>query len=324
MQVDSNQQASKELLQIVLYPELVAEALKNKEGELYLLWSILKAMDRRFDGSGKIKAQDLLTFIKRILKIEQSRAYEIMRKGVGKYWNAPGKDFNGDKVVGLIGRANVIKRLHPISTRSEPFTISQKHLGFANTQDVKNLLIAIVAARYTDYRPVSLKSISVSTGCSVSTVKRAINRYPDVNSHTNILHISSHANYKDAKVAYDLLEKDKPSAFKIKESNGCFTVCRQLPNVYELCSPGRLPISKRPRELKNLDHANMVDLDKKRYYKKSSKKPVSYEHLQYSGVDSTESGMQIIWTPQNIQPKTKDARSIAAKWRDISKKIIRL
>jgi len=184
----------------------------------------------------------------------------------------------------------------------------------------------MVAARYVDERPVSVKSVSVLTGQSMSTVKRALRDCEEVKSYINLLDISKHSTRREAAIALAIMSKDKPAAYSIHERDGIYSVCRQLPNMYEIYAAKRLPIQKRPKELKALDHENMSNLDEKRYYKKASKKPVTHEHMQLGGTEITRNGMFVIWKPQNTKPKPKlrDKRSMAAKWVDYSKGVPKL
>lgn len=299
---------------VILYPELIAASLKNKEGELYVVWSVLKASDKIAYGSGTIEIINILDFIRQICGIEQSRAYDLFNKGIGKYWNKPGRNTQGEKVTTLVGRQNLIKRLQPTSTRSEPFVFTQYKLEFESTTELKNLLIAMIASRYVDMRPVSIQSISNITGQSISTVKRAIKNCPDINSYVNICTLSVHSTISEAKAAFNVIARDKPGAYKIQEQNGFYAICRQLPNMYTLCAPERLPLRKRPRELKERDRENLSNLQEKRYYKKQSKKPVASEHLVLSGVESGESGMYFSWKRQGNKQIIEVTSSRAKIW----------
>lgn len=300
---------------VILYPELIASSLKKKEGELYVVWSVLKTSDSIAYGSGRIGIVNILYFIRLICGLEQSRAYDLFKKGIGKYWNKPGKDASGEKVTTLVGRQNLIKYLQPTSTRSEPFVFKQDRLEFENTTELKNLLIAMIASRYVDMRPVSIQSISDITGQSVSTVKRAIKNCPDINSYVNICTLSVHSTISEAKAAFNVIFRDKPGAYKIREQNGFYTVCRQLPNMYTLCDTSeRLPLRKRPRELKERDRENLSNLQEKRYYKKQSKKPVASEHLTLNGVESSENGMYFSWKLQGNK-QVKEMSSRAKIWK---------
>jgi hypothetical protein len=307
--------------QVILYPELVAASLKQKEGELYALWSILKGMDKSAKGSGKIAVSDLIDFVRTVFGVEQSRAYDKFRQGIGKYWNKPGRDARGIKVTCLIGRAAVIERLNPTSTRSEPFTFTVKNLESEDIHELKNLLISVVAARYIDERPISVQSIALMTGQSESTVKRAVKECVDVNSIGGFQTISEHSSEHEARMACAKLSKDIPAAYKVQQHLNKYVVCRQLPNTYTLCSPGRLPLRKRPKELKAKDAENMAGLVKKRYYKKMSKKPVTHEHAQYSGVVMLPGGLATMWDSKNKKTtkKPKENRSIAGKWNQARK-----
>lgn len=301
---------------VILHPELVAASLKQKEGELYALWSILKGLDRCSKGSGKIAISDLIDFIRTVFGVEQSRAYDKFRQGIGKYWNKPGRDSNGIKVTCLIGRAMVIERLNPTSTRSEPFAFTVKNLESECIHELKNLLISIVAARYIDERPISVQSISIMTGQSESTVKRAIKECVDVKSIDSFKTVSEHSSENEARIACSKLSKDNPAAYKVQQHLNKYAVCRQLPNIYILGSPERLPLRKRPKELKAKDAENMAGLVKKRYYKKMSKKYVTHEHSQFSGVAMLPSGMAAMWDGKNKKTTKKaiENLSIAGKW----------
>lgn len=314
-------------IKVVLYPELIAASLQHGEVDLYVLWSILKATDNCCDGSGKIVISTLLNIIQTILGLQPSQAYKKLNKGIGLYWNKPGKSLNGERVTTLIGKKALIDRLSPTSTRSEPFVFDCGDLERdcdSKTHEMKGLMIAVVASRYVDGRPISIRSICELTKQSKSTVQRALKECVDLNIIKSSQPISVHKTIIAARLElHKIANNDNLLAYKIEQELDNFVIYRRRPNSYSLTKPMRLPLRKRPKELKAKDAENMAGLVKKRYYHEESKKPIDHEHLKFSGVKFLSDGMTTIWDGKNITAQQmKSGRSIAGRWEDIKRKYL--
>jgi hypothetical protein len=105
---------------LILYPELAAEALKNNESDIFIIWSILKKIDS--SGSGIVWMGDILKLCEKVFGLKSTYAYSKITKGIGKYWREP-KGKNGCKTVGLFSFKQIVLRLSPKIARSEPIVI---------------------------------------------------------------------------------------------------------------------------------------------------------------------------------------------------------
>lgn len=311
-------------IKVVLYPELIAASLRSGEIDLYVLWSILKATDNYCAGSGKISMASLLHVIQRIFRLMPSQAYKKVNQGIGKYWNKFGKSSGGEKVTTLVGRWALVERLKPTSTRSEPFVFEVRDLERgeeAKPHEMKYLMIAAIASRYVDGRPISIRSICELTNQSERTVQRALGDCVDLNVRKSCQPISSHKTILEARANLLRIAKDDNLlAYSIEQNLDSFVIYRRRPNIYSLTKPARLPLRKRPKELRAKDVENMANLSKKRYYHEESKKPIEHEHLKFSGIEFLPSGVTAIWDEKNATAQQIQCRrSLVGRWEDIKR-----
>ena len=85
-------------LRFDVYPELIASTRKAKFLNHYAVWSVLKVVDAHKQGSGKFLLSSVLTVITRTLHCNENYAYDIFKKGIGKFWHKP----NEEKIVYLL------------------------------------------------------------------------------------------------------------------------------------------------------------------------------------------------------------------------------
>jgi len=325
MQTASESPQSIADLFVIIHPELAAASLRDSEAELYALWCVLKSIDTAKGGSGKITCEWLMLFIKGILGVSQSQAYVKFNKGVGLYWNKPGKR-DGEKVTSLIGRKTIVERLSPTMTRSEPFRFKISNLEAneeLNCGDLRALMVAVVAGRYVDHRPVSIDSIAQQTGLSERTIQRYLRKCPDLKSVKNFELISTHLTEKDAARAMSKISKKTSAVYSISAHLDKFLLLKQLPNTYILTTPARLPLRKRPSELRDRDVVNSSGIQKKRYYKQSSKKPVTHPHLTMGEMTILPCGAAGIWSGQCVEVVKAPMRSRIGVWQSAKKEAVR-
>ena len=257
---------------IIIHPEIAAKALKMREADLYILWLVLRAMSNYQDGRGIVHVDDIRDTCVKVLGVNAKWAYDKIREGTGKYWRAPvGK--KGDRTLGLIGQNNVFKHLKPEMTRSEPFVIEASVLraeGRLNVKRIKQLLIALVAARFVDNRPVTVPQIMEHTGLSESTIRTALNECQLVAKVPNYEVVHRADSRDEAMSMKRKLSTDK-SKFRVSVQNGTWVVIQQLGNTYRVPEPDRQPLRMRPRELKDFDRENASLYSKRRYHIKKSK-----------------------------------------------------
>ena len=298
--------------EVIVYPEIAAKALKIGEADLYVMWLLLRAMSARGDGRGIITVDDIKNTCEKVFGVTQKWAYSKINDGIGKYWRAPdGK--KGSKTVGLMGQRLVHDHLKPEMTRSEPFVIPAslfKASEGLNFKKIKQLLIALIASRFVDNRPVTIDQIVEHTGLSESTIRNALKECALITKVANyeIVHkASTHIEAKAVQRALCVQSKK----FRLAQQNGTWIVAKQMGNTYRVPETNRLPLRIRPKELKNFDKDNVSLYGKKRFYNNKSKS----KHNGIYCVDHTYVSDQkaALWTTKVIE-STKLPRSHAGKW----------
>jgi len=267
-------------LPIILHPEVVAAALRTNEGELFAIWTLLKAIDIARDGSGKFRVATIQKLMTQFLGVSERYAYSKVNNGINKYWNKPGGK-NGSRVTQIFGRGAVFERLQPDMTRSEPFVFKLRDFeadGEWNWPAIKSLLVGVVASRYVDNRPVSLRAIQECTGLSRRTVQLCLSRCEHLKRITNYAKVHTASSYEEARREHADITFTTKLPHRIELQDGKLSVMRQLPNSYIMVTPSRQPLRKRPKELRLYDHMEHAPLRPKLYYEEepSKRKPKEF------------------------------------------------
>lgn len=245
--------------ELILYPEVLAAVLKNKEEDVFCLWLLAKKIN--FQNNGLIKVEEILNIAKLSLGLNSTFVYSKLQKGVGLYWRQPVGQ-KGKKIVGLFSLDNIVKRLQPEITRSKPIIVNINILK-SDVKNIRNLFISIVAGRYIDNRPLSLASLSENMGLSERTIQEALRNSPYIKNNYNYILISED---KIRNNLTDIIRKEnKSSAYRIQQSNDNFQLLKQIANSYTLLDFDRLPLKKRPKCLKLNDRLLLDKLSEKRY-----------------------------------------------------------
>lgn len=241
---------------VILYPEVLAAVIKNKEEDIFCLWLIAKKID--YDNKGIVNQNELLNIAKLTLGLNSTHTYTKISKGIDKYWRKPfGK--NGKKILGLISIDKIVDRLKPDITKVKPVVVDLNifKADGKNLKNIRNLFISIVAGRYHDNRPLSMYSLIHNLGLSENTIRNAIknNSYLKINSNYKVLLKNSD------KQEIDKLKRinKNPLALSVISKDGIFCLLEQIGNSYELIDFERISMKKRPRSLKNNDK-RMLDL----------------------------------------------------------------
>jgi hypothetical protein len=296
---------------IVIHPEVAAKALKIREADLYLLWVVLRTMSADKGGRGIVHIDDIRDTCVKVLGVTPKWAYQKINEGVGKYWREPtGK--KGDRTVGLMGQNRVYAHLRPEMTRSEPFVISAAMLRAdegLNLKRLKQLLIALVASRFVDNRPVTVPQIMEHTGLSESTIRTALRDCPLVVKVPNYEVVHRAATQEEA-----LLVKRKLSAskrmFRLAIQGDTWVVAQQMGNTYRVPQPDRMPLRTRPRELKDFDRENALLYGGRRYHQKQSK--AGEEGIYYLDLASMGFRRAALWATRQkdemVMPKTRGGK----------------
>lgn len=251
---------------IIINPEIAASALKNDEADLFLIWLLSKKIDK--SNSGIIDLSEIINIADKVLGIKSNYIYKKIKFGENKYWRKP-FGIRGHKKICLLSMNNVIDRLKPDLARTKAFIIPSHVFKFDNFKLGKNFLISLVAARYEDYRPISLDSLIKNTGQSESTIRNAIKE---------CVHVKVKSNYEIIFVSESKLEANKllqsfdtPWSFRIIQNGNCYNVIKQLPNSYIISEFDRQPIRCRPDRLKKIDKITFANLTQQKYYIKNEK-----------------------------------------------------
>jgi hypothetical protein len=264
---------------LILYPELAAEALKNNEQDIFIIWSILKKLDT--NGSGLVLQGDILKICDKVFGIQSTHAYSKITKGINKYWRKP-KGSNGQKTIGLFSFKQIVERLSPKLSRCEPIIIPFSYFdshGLKNSKHIKNLLIGCIAGRFVDHRPISLASIQENTGQSENTVRNAIKSCAFIETKMNLQKVSINANSLEVLKLKAL--QTNSVAFSVTEENGKYFLNKQIPNSYIIKDFDRLPLKSRPEILSKTVQKNFELLLSTRYHlnKQSSWKTTDAQNL---------------------------------------------
>ena len=223
---------------LIFNPELVSHFLKHDCSSQFLLWTMLRNMEI---SSGQFHINIIKDLISEYLGLSSTHIYKLIEKGEDIFWNRSKKD---KKVFYIISLKKVCLNIEFNINRSEPFVVPlslfNSH-GYKNTKDIKNIMISLIASRYVDERPISIKSLCENTGQSESTVRNALKDCPHVKVLKNIkiMPISE---------AYQALKLENKSTY-ISGTN----LITQLPNSYQFKEAYRLPLKTRPKELKKLN-----------------------------------------------------------------------
>lgn len=243
---------------VTIYPELIGPAIANKEDDLLAVYFILKSVDEHFNNNtGLIEWSTLLKVFYEVLGVKKAQVYKRVEAGVGIYWHKPGGKTAKGKRVGLKSPNYVWDHLKPTMFRTKPFAIPmsefRNNTEHTNRTYIKRLLISIVAARHSDFRPQSAESISKEARVSKKTVQRAV----------GMSHVVKQYNFQKLYESNNIFDAiSAKNFFKVNDGRFCWVFRGETPSV--LCQIGnsysvpwhRLPLKKRPAKAKDYDMIN--------------------------------------------------------------------
>ena len=226
---------------VTLYPEIIAEYLKiNLEKEL-LTWSIVRTINI---SSGIINYSDLVNIIANIFNISKTQSYQIAKNGCNIFWRKSNTNKKSQNCC-LVSIKNVIKNINITLTKTKPYSVPVNIFLDKSAKQNKDLLISLVAARYAEYKPLSIKIIAENTGLSETTIRNAIHNCPYVSIKANFSIIESFPTLEEAKE-----KRLNNSRYRIENINGIYNIVRQDANFYEIVCFDRKSVKSRPKELK--------------------------------------------------------------------------
>ena len=293
-------------IQVILYPELIAAAFKNREADLYICWTVLKAIDIASSSSGHMKTTNMQSLFMGLLGISESQAYTKLSNGIGKYWNPP-KGKKGKRTTSIISKNNIVKHLDPTMTKTHPFGVKLSELlSCGGWRNVKALLLSMVAARCSDARPTTYATIEDQTGLSEQTIRRAVHACPNLHIMANCVKMATSNSYEHLRE--DLIMMVKKSGrdnnpWFIIQQDGVYHIVKRLANSYALPEYERLSYKTRPKELRACDKTNALNCSDKRYLSATEKEKIKKEEKNASKyIDSGyakagERGTVFVWEP---------------------------
>jgi hypothetical protein len=275
---------------IRLNPETIAASFKKNEADICILWSLLKHLDsKQRQNSGHLQLNDIQRIAQELFGWKKSQMYERISEGVGKYW---GKfsGVKGYKSTSLYSSDRVIEYLQPTMTKTSPVDVFVHHLIFENAWiGLETYLMAIIASRSEDAKPMSYESIQEHTGLSRSKIYRRFANFIYIDKIENFCEIIRTSDYRNLKRKKYNLEKEigkDKGGWKIEFDGVDYVLLRQLPNSYRMDDLIRVLSKHRPKKLKYFDRQNNQECSKKIYHDKLEKTNFGYV---FSGVvKSTE------------------------------------
>ena len=227
---------------VTLYPELIASYLRINLEKEFLVWCVIRTVG---DSTGIVNYSDIVNIISNIYNISKTQSYQIAKNGINIFWRKSNNNKKSQNC-GLVSLNNVIKHVDINISKTKPFEIPTKIFFHTSAKENKNLLIALVASRYAEYKPLSIKIIAENTGLSETTVRNALHQCPYVKIISNFKIIESFTNLSDAQINWN-----NNLRYKIENINGKYNLLRQDANFYEIICFDRKSVKSRPKELKN-------------------------------------------------------------------------
>lgn len=227
---------------VTLYPELIASFLRINLEKEFLAWNIIRTIN---DSAGVVNYSDIVNIISNIFNISKTQSYQIAKNGTNIFWRKSNNNKKSQNC-GLVSLSNVIKYADINITKTKPFEIPAKIFFQTSAKENKNFLISLVASRYAEYKPLSIKIIAENTGLSETTVRNALHQCPYVKITSNFNIIESFTTLDDVKS-----HRINNARYKIENINGKYNLLRQDANFYEIICFDRKSLKSRPKELKN-------------------------------------------------------------------------
>ena len=312
---------------LFLSPELIAAAHKKRVLDLFMVWSVAKAIDSKAQGRGVLTMESLRRIMFQVLPIKQHYTYHKIEQGIGKFWNRPGGK-KGEKRIGLWS-LNRILRECVIETEippCRPFYVTVEQLReFSDTTGQEGLrawLLSLVRARHGGNRPVSNANYAEETGGSRSTAQRHRRVCRSLTTIQNWVCVykapsEPHAVYTSKRMNDEHGKGMKPYSVVRDEDANTFLVARRLPNSYIMADVEQLPFHSRSKELKNYDVRNSSQLNTQTYLRNdlNSKKLISkrsslnqesnftvrgYGFLIFGGETSKIRGKVCLWQSERL------------------------
>jgi hypothetical protein len=259
---------------VLLCPELIATAHKKRVLDLFLVWSVAKAIDSKRSGSGVLATDSLRRIMFQVLPIKQHYTYQKLEQGVDKFWNRPGGR-KGHRRIGLWSLSRILKErvIEPDLPPCAPFRVTIGQLReFSDTTGQEGLrawLLGMVRARHAGARLLSNDAYGAQVGDSRATVQRhrkACRALTTIQNWVCVFKAPSepHAEWTRARLNEMHGNGMKPYCV-VKDDASGFFVARRLPNSYVLADAERAGFRRRPKEIRAFDRRNSANLKDQTY-----------------------------------------------------------
>jgi hypothetical protein len=241
---------------IDIYPEMLAEAMKQKIEDAFLIWCMLRGIDKIHSSRGLFKCSSVHKLFAEVFGLKENRCRERFRAGIGIFWREP-YGGRGDRNFGIMSPDKVCRVLNfePMNC-AKPYRmkIADFYFDEASRKRVRERMIGLVAAMKGEDKPHTLQDICIKTGLSKSTVLRALQSDDYTYETPNFFIFKQYDNEYDARKEF---AKQPHGKVMLVPKDGMWTLQRRIGNSYHT-SAMRLAFDRRPNYLKKHNRLSSV------------------------------------------------------------------
>lgn len=287
---------------IVLYPELIAAAFKVDEIDNFLIWCVMKDLDKQENNAqGLWTVEDIKKVIKYFnSKLKNEQIHARFLRGEGKFWFWNNRKINKCTVPSC---KKVVDFLKPTMLPIQPFNVRIDEIP-DSLQECRAFLFAMVAGRFIDERPLSNKALEVETLLNKRTIIRYKNLIPDLNICANWEVIFSSSDPLLINEKYKHFYHDGKFRVHFEKISNTYYILKQLPNSHTIYILERFHIKKRPKELRYYDRTNNTNLCPRKYIHTgdtSAFENIDSSVIKTGKINSSRRGNITIWHSKATQ-----------------------
>lgn len=245
---------------IVIHPEMVAAALRNKKHNAYAVFVVCKQIDTLRKGSGLLSCDEILNITQKTLGVSKSQAYRIVSSGYGVFWRPP-----KNKLIGLFSHAKTYRNLGVDMFDSNPVRMTLGQMGYDsgvyNGTHLKDLFVSMVASWDAGKSPIAIETIGKLTNISPRTVQRHVRCMSS--SQINGVTLNILSGYR---VKCDNLNQDQANN-QVRQLNSCgvikyhcephegkYAVMERVGNLYTIVGLERLGRRRRHKHMRSMSN----------------------------------------------------------------------
>lgn len=255
--------------------ELMARARKLGLSELYVVYIILLAANKyRTNRDNQWELDWLVAIMCHSWDWSEKYArYDMIKKGIGIFWNKPKKGSDGVVRFGLRSGELVAEYLGTDMNRCLPFEIACKDLWIADelgcrSGNLRSLVDSLTFARFKEPRPCSNAQVQNLTGLSVRTLQRRKSSCVHLNTLPSGESICSAATPAQAEEMLRVVRLNCPprerGRYHTEFMNGMYHVVKQGANSHYV-EFRRGAMRYRPMALSKMDEA-LMPVDTRKMY----------------------------------------------------------